>query len=74
MGIQVEELKSRVQAKKLELQARLARAKADAQGRLGETGAAIEHRIRELEAYLKDGWENLTEKTAEKINDWLRKS
>jgi hypothetical protein len=69
---QREELKSRVLEKKMMLEAKLEEAKADAK-QVARVGAEqIEARLRDLERTVKDGWENVTEEVAARLNEWLK--
>jgi hypothetical protein len=68
----MQELKSRIEAKKKQLEADLAKAKSDAQGKGNEAVAAIESKLHELNSSLKSGWDNLSEDVAAKLNKWLK--
>jgi hypothetical protein len=68
---QVSELKARVEAKRKKLEADIARAKADAQGAANDRVERMEAKIADVRTMLKDGWEDLGESTARKLNDWL---
>ncbi len=72
MGQKVEELKHRIEAKKKELQAKLETYKADKHAEAAEHSKNIQTKLNELEMHVKNGWENLTEATAAKLNDWLK--
>lgn len=72
MGHKYEELKHRIEAKKKELQAKMETAKADKHGQAAEQESNIKTKLNELEMHVKNGWENLTEATAAKLNDWLK--
>ena len=65
-------LKSRVEAKMKQLEANLAKAKADAHGNANDAEKAIKNKLEELSGYLGDGWDNLSEGVAEKLNGWLK--
>jgi hypothetical protein len=66
------ELRHRVEARKKELEASLERAKADAQGEASETVDRIQAKLRELDDHLREGWDNLSEAVADRINEWLK--
>lgn len=67
-----DELRSRVEAKRAELQARLASAKADLQRGSRERVEEIEAKLSDLHDALKGGWEQLTDATLRRLNDFLR--
>ena len=70
----VEELKYRVEATKRLLEARLASLRADARARArGETGQ-IEDSLAEVRRYLQDGWTNMSEAIAARLNEWLERN
>ena len=68
---QKEELKNRVQAKRKELEAKLEEAKADVREATRENRDKLEKKLKELESTLQNGWDNLTEEVASKLNKWL---
>ena len=68
------ELKDRIKAKRKELEARLASFKADGRKNSRESKQAIEERLTELENTLSEGWDQMGEKVAAKLNDWLDKT
>ena len=72
MAIKTEELKNRIEAKKHELMASLANSKADAAGEAADKRQSAEKKLRELEGYLKDGWDRVTDQISNKLNDWLK--
>ena len=72
MGHKYEELKHRVEAKTKEFQAKLETYKADKHGKAAEDETKIKTKLNEIEMHVKNGWENLTESAAAKINDWLK--
>lgn len=67
-----EELKHRVLARKKELEARLEQMKADAQHSRHESAEKIRGKLRELESVVGEGWNDMKEATAERLNRWLR--
>lgn len=68
------ELKTRIEAKRAQLEAELKRLKSDAQGKGNEAIKAIEARLAEVNASVKEGWHNVSEEVAGKLNSWLKKS
>ena len=68
------ELKDRIKAKRKELEAKLANFKADGRKNSRESKQAIEGRLAELEQTLSEGWDDMSEKVAAKLNRWLDKS
>jgi hypothetical protein len=68
-----DELKNRVEARKHELMAKYNQAKADTRKEAATTRDHLKARLDEIEGALKDGWENLSESVAAKINSWLEK-
>ncbi len=66
------ELKARVEAKKKELEQDVAQLKADAHGTKNDQIEKLENQLKELNELIKDGWDNISEATVEKINSWLR--
>ncbi len=66
-----EELKDRVNVRKHELMARLSELKADARHEASVTRDRISDRLRELEDMVKEGWDNLSDATAARIDRWL---
>jgi ABC-type Zn2+ transport system substrate-binding protein/surface adhesin len=62
------ELKSRVEAGMQQLKADLAKAKADAQGKKNDNVEKLEARLAEVSQTMKDGWENVSEDVAAKLN------
>jgi hypothetical protein len=69
-----EELKDRVNVRKYELLSRLSELKADARHEAMEARDIISERLYELEQMIKDGWDNITDATAQKIDRWLDRS
>lgn len=72
MGHKYEELKHRIEAKKMELQSKLETMKADTHAEAVKHKSDIRTKLNELEMHVKNGWENLTESAATKLNDWLK--
>lgn len=69
-----EELKDRINVRKHELLARLAELKADVRHEAVETRETISERLHELEEMLEDGWDNLSDAAAAKLDRWLNRS
>ena len=67
-----DELKTRVEAKQRELQARYLELKADAQERTREERDRVKRKLDELQEAVKDGWHNVSDRVATKLNDWLK--
>lgn len=67
-----EELKHRVDARRKQLESRISELKADAT-RSGSTAMKeTKQKLEELNSAAKDGWDNLTDAAAEKINGLLQ--
>lgn len=66
-----EELKDRVNVHKHELLAQLSALKADVRHEAAEARDAISARLHELEDMIKDGWDNLSDAAAAKLDRWL---
>lgn len=66
------ELRHRVEARKKELEASLERAKADAQGKVSKTAERIQLKLYELNDHLREGWDNLSDAVADRLNGWLK--
>lgn len=71
MGNEISELKLRVEAKKKELEAQIAKFKADSAGTRNDALEALQAKLTTLEGDLKNGWENVSESIAGKLNRWL---
>jgi hypothetical protein len=71
MSLRTDELKNRIEARKHELLAKLSELKADARAEAAERRDALKHRLDEVEAYLKDGWDNVSSSVEQKLNSWL---
>lgn len=71
MSKEMTELKLRVEAKKKELEAQLAKFKANSVGDANDAVAAVQKKLDSLESELKNGWSNVTESIAGKLNRWL---
>ena len=69
---QMDELKDRVEAKKLRLQARIKELQADARSTSREEAQNLQARLDALADSVRDGWDDMTEAVAKKLNDWLK--
>ncbi len=69
---QMDELKNRVEAKKLSLQAKIKELQADAQSTSREEVEKLQARIDALNEDIKGGWDSVTEAVAGKLNQWLK--
>jgi len=67
-----EELKDRVEAKKLRLQAKLRELKADTRSTSRDEAKKLQAKLDALSKSLKGGWGDLSETVAGKLNDWLK--
>jgi len=67
-----DELQSRVEAKRKRLEARAKELRADVGASAREEKGKIDQELTRLRAALEEGWENLTEGAAKKLNEWLR--
>jgi hypothetical protein len=69
---QADELKKRVEAKKLSLQAKIKELQADTQATSREQAQKLQSKLDSLGDNVKDGWDNMTEAVAGKLNEWLK--
>lgn len=69
---QMDELKDRVEAKKLSLQAKIKELQADARGTSREEAQNLQSKLDALGDSVKDGWDDMTEAVSSKLNDWLK--
>lgn len=67
-----EELKHRVESKRKEFEAELERLKADSSADARDAQSSLEDKLGQIQDTLKDGWDNLTEDAAGKLNDLLK--
>ena len=67
-----QELKNRVEAKRKHLEAKLAEFKADAAQNQSESSKKTQEKLDELNEAVKDGWDDLSDAAAERINKVLR--
>jgi hypothetical protein len=66
------ELKDRIEAKKKRIEAQVSEFKADARSTSREESEKLESKLDELADSLKDGWDEMTEAVAAKLNHWLK--
>jgi hypothetical protein len=69
---QKDELKNRVEAKKLNLQAKIKEPQADASSESREEMRKLQAKLDTLGESVKEGWDDLTEKVSGKLNEWLK--
>jgi len=74
MTLRTEELKNRVVAKQKQLEPRLSELKADAQAATADEIERIKTRLSEVREAVKGGWDNLSEQSAKKLNEWLTRA
>lgn len=67
-----DELKHRVEAKKKELQAKLERAQADGIEKSSQAADEARQKLDGLDQTLKDGWDNVSDSVADRLNAWLK--
>lgn len=66
-----DELKDRIEARKHDLLSRLHELKADTRHEAMEARDTAKQKLDELENYLKDGWDKVSDATRAKLNKWL---
>lgn len=74
MITKTDELKSRVKARQAELSAQLERAKAEGKEKTSAAVESLEKKLNELSNTMKEGWENLSDDTVTRLNEWLKKT
>lgn len=67
-----DELKTRIEAKKLKLRAKIKELQADGQSASREEAKKLEAKLDSLSKSMKGGFDNLSEAVAGKLNDWLK--
>jgi hypothetical protein len=67
-----DELKTRIEAKKLRLRAKIKELQADGQSTSREEAKKLEAKLDSLSKSMKGGFDNLSEAVAGKLNDWLK--
>jgi hypothetical protein len=69
---QTNELKNRVEAKKLSLQAKIKELQADTQATSRERVKKLQTKLDSLNESVKGGWDSVTEAVAGKLNELLK--
>jgi hypothetical protein len=69
---QKDELKNRVEAKKLRLQAKIKELQADASSTSRNEANKLQAKLDGLSESVKDGWDDLTDAISGKLNEWLK--
>jgi hypothetical protein len=70
--MQPEELKDRVEAKRHELRQKLVQLTSDTRYEAVAARTRIRRGLAEVESYLYDGWNNVSEQVQSKLRDWVR--
>jgi len=71
MFTHTQELRDRVSAKQKELESRLAKARAAGRMHGRESIEQLQRRLNHLSEIVADGWNQISETTAAKLNAWL---
>jgi hypothetical protein len=71
MGLEKTELKLRVKAKQKLIEAKIAELKASSASGANEAIQKLQGQLGDLQGQVKQGWEDLTEGAAAKLNNWL---
>jgi hypothetical protein len=66
-----DQLKDRINVKKHQLLARLGELQADTRKEAAAARASVQRKLADLDDALGDGWDNLTEAAAKRLNEWL---
>lgn len=66
------ELKDRIEAKRKTIEAKISELKADARSTSREESEKLQSKLDALGDSLKDGWDDISETVASKLNDWLK--
>ena len=69
---QTDELKNRIESKKLSLQAKIKELQSDTQATSREEAQKLQSKLDSLNESIKGGWDDLTDAVAGKLNDWLK--
>lgn len=72
--LEKQELKQRVLARKKDLEASLHRLEAEGSDKAKDTAERVKDSLAELETTLREGWDNLSDAAAERVNDWLSRN
>jgi hypothetical protein len=67
------ELQDRVEAKKHQLKSRIAELKADGREQARQEQQQLQKRLDEAQQIVKDKWDEVSEKAAGQLNEWLKK-
>lgn len=73
MLTQTDRLKDRIEMKRKQLEARMAELKKDSRDAAAAEREKLESKLSELKMMLAQGWDNVSESTAAKLNTWLDK-
>jgi hypothetical protein len=68
-----DELRDRVEARKHDLLAKYNELKADARHETAHVRDRVRAQLDEVERYLKDGWDKLSDDVRSKLNTWLER-
>lgn len=71
MTMKTDELKDRVEAKRLHLMAKLTELKADTRHEAAAARDKIAAGLSDLEETIKDGWDTMSDAVRTKVNGWL---
>ena len=66
------ELKDRIEAKKKRIEAQISELKADTRSTSRDQSQKLPSKPEALDKSLKDGWDDLSDAVAGKLNDWLK--
>ena len=69
-----DELKDRIEARRHAMRARLSELKADSRHEAIEASQKIKKGLAELDDYLKEGWDKVSDSVSGKLNQWLDRS
>jgi archaellum component FlaC len=79
MTMNLDELKTRIEAKRHELEARLNELKANAQQVAADAKAdakdelsTLETKLKDLSELLREGWDHLTDRVSDQLRSWLK--
>lgn len=72
MTTSTQELKHRAAAKRKELEARLEELKADTLGAKNDAVDSVKRKLHQIDEAAREGWENLSDATARKMNELLK--
>lgn len=69
---QKQELKDRVESKRLEIESRIAKLRADARSDSRDEIERLQKKLDEVQKTVKSGWDQLGEDASKWLNRWLR--